>query len=208
MSSNIIYFFKKNKKSFNYTIYKFNNFNLDLLDHKKGIYILDNSKECKVGSSKNLKDRLKTYSKNSQYFNNNFNFYIYETEHYINVENIILTLLSNWRTEKPQSSLNGKYFLSENINLELKKLKYLIEYIIINARYFKINFSISRSTNTIKNNLNKLIEINNDILINLLDNYISLNNYHVPIPMDIDDEYKEEKKFNINDFNYFIDNSL
>lgn len=205
-SSNIFIFSKKNN---NYSINNLNNFNIEELNFKKGIYILDKNNSFKIGSTRNLKERLKTYKKNGNNFEQIFNFYIYETDNESKAETILLTLLSEWRINQLVSTGNGKYFLSENIhNIHLNKLIWIFEYIIYHIGNFKIKFSIPRTINSVKDNVNKMIDSNNNILNNLLEIYISNHTYDIPVPMDIDEEYKKIYKFEYNNFKHYINNSL
>lgn len=206
---NLSNIFIYNKINNNYSINNLNNFNIEKLNFKSGIYILEKNNSFKIGSTKNLKERLKTYKKNGNNFEQIFNFYIYETNNESKAETILLTLLSEWRINQPVSTGNGKYFLSENIhNIHLNKLIWLFEYVIHHIYKFKIKFSIPRTNNSIKDNVNKMIDSNNDILNNLLEIYISNHNYDIPVPMDIDQEYKLNYKFEYDNFKHFIDNSL
>jgi hypothetical protein len=205
-SSNIFIF---NIKNNNYFVNNINNFNIEELNFKKGIYILQKNDSFKIGSTQNLKERLKTYKKNENNFEQIFNFYIYQTNNEYKAEIILLTLLSQWRINQLATTGNGKYFLSENIhNIHINKLIWIFEYVVYYICNFKINFSIPRSINSIKDNLNKMINTNNNILNNLLEIYISNHNYDIPIPMDIDKEYKKHSKFNYDNFIYYINNSL
>lgn len=207
MNSSNIYIF--NKKNNNYSINNLNNFNIEELNFKKGIYILDKNNSFKIGSTRNLKERLKTYKKNGNNFEQIFNFYIYETDNESKAETILLTLLSEWRINQLVSTGNGKYFLSENIhNIHLNKLIWIFEYVIYYICNFKIKFSIPRTINSVKDNVNKMIDSNNNILNNLLEIYISNHTYDIPVPMDIDEEYKKIYKFEYDNFKHYINNSL
>lgn len=207
MNSSNIYIF--NKKNNNYSINNLNNFNIEELNFKKGIYILDKNNSFKIGSTRNLKERLKTYKKNGNNFEQIFNFYIYETDNESKAETILLTLLSEWRINQLVSTGNGKYFLSENIhNIHLNKLIWIFEYVIYYICNFKIKFSIPRTINSVKDNVNKMIDSNNNILNNLLEIYISNHTYDIPVPMDIDEEYKKNSKFEYDNFKHYINNSL
>lgn len=207
MNSSNIYIF--NKKNNNYSISNLNNFNIEELNFKKGIYILDKNNSFKIGSTRNLKERLKTYKKNGNNFEQIFNFYIYETDNESKAETILLTLLSEWRINQLVSTGNGKYFLSENIhNIHLNKLIWIFEYVIYYICNFKIKFSIPRTINSVKDNVNKMIDSNNNILNNLLEIYISNHTYDIPVPMDIDEEYKKNSKFEYDNFKHYINNSL